>query len=163
MIGRISQLSNLSCGPPVHQRTDTALYTCRRCRRQNKKYTSVAVNNDLFEQDPCLLSHNCIPMDRNKDKANRVAYESCQKIKRGPQKQRISPGVQFNETAFSILKTSWKSLEARKKFLANFVRTGYASRRCSFTRGSELRFLAIFGLFRTIARSRRTDGDFLEP
>ncbi|KIH56165.1 hypothetical protein ANCDUO_13659 [Ancylostoma duodenale] len=33
------------------------------------------VTDDVFRTGPCQLSHNCLPLDRYRDKANRVAYQ----------------------------------------------------------------------------------------
>ncbi|VDN23610.1 unnamed protein product [Cylicostephanus goldi] len=33
------------------------------------------VHNDTFDRDPCTLAHNCLPLDRYSDKANRIGYQ----------------------------------------------------------------------------------------
>ncbi|EYB87887.1 hypothetical protein Y032_0255g313 [Ancylostoma ceylanicum] len=56
-------------------REDTLIYRCSGCRHQNEKFTSVHVTGDVFHTDPCLLPHNCAPLDRYGDKADRVTYQ----------------------------------------------------------------------------------------
>ncbi|EYB87886.1 hypothetical protein Y032_0255g313 [Ancylostoma ceylanicum] len=55
--------------PPVEEAPATAPQPVRLFRGE------VEVTGDVFHTDPCLLPHNCAPLDRYGDKADRVTYQ----------------------------------------------------------------------------------------
>ncbi|CAJ0598318.1 unnamed protein product [Cylicocyclus nassatus] len=105
---------------------------------QLNHYASLTITQiieNVFQQDSCHLNHVCLPLNRTRDKANRFAYESCQKVKRDPKVLRTTTNRLYNDIAFDILKSTWKTPHARKKvLLAEFVQKGYGCRRLSFAR-----------------------------
>ncbi|VDK59857.1 unnamed protein product [Cylicostephanus goldi] len=50
---------------------NVATYICAQCKKANT-YTAVTVSGDDFMQDPTMLAHACIPVEKTKDKADRL-------------------------------------------------------------------------------------------
>ncbi|RCN52761.1 hypothetical protein ANCCAN_01138 [Ancylostoma caninum] len=80
-------------------RDDTLIYRCSGCRQQSGKFTSVHVTDDVFRTDPCQLTHNCLPLDRYRDKANRVAYQNCHQLRADPKAYRTPPQRHYSNIA----------------------------------------------------------------
>ncbi|RCN37732.1 hypothetical protein ANCCAN_16351 [Ancylostoma caninum] len=117
-------------------RGDSLIYRCSGCRHQNQKFTSVLVTDDIFHKDPCRLNHNCIPLNRYKDKAERVIYESCQEIKQDEKAHRTPTQRHYSAAAKKILNMPWRTEEERQKVLEKFSRNSYEDKRRSFARAS---------------------------
>ncbi|KAL6735472.1 hypothetical protein Aduo_005910 [Ancylostoma duodenale] len=117
-------------------RRDSLIYRCSGCGHKNQKLTSVLVTDDIFHKDPCRLNHNCIPLDRYKNKAERVIYESCQEIKQDKKSRRTPTQRHYSATAKKILNMPWRTEEERQKVLEKFSRNSYEDRRRSFARAS---------------------------
>ncbi|CAJ0606947.1 unnamed protein product [Cylicocyclus nassatus] len=115
----------------------TIIYRCRGCQQQNDCYTSVQVQDDVFESDPCMLSHNCIPLDRYCDKANRHGYQACQTMRKDKKAYKTTPYRHFSETAHAILTDdTWRTLEEREKVLGKFHGRSYEQRRRTFAKAA---------------------------
>ncbi|EYB88718.1 hypothetical protein Y032_0242g3411 [Ancylostoma ceylanicum] len=65
------------------------IYQCTHCKK-NKKYTSIMVQGDDFLKDPTMVAHGCIPIERTKDKTNRMSYEEVRKDKQATLQPTIS-------------------------------------------------------------------------
>ncbi|EYB87889.1 hypothetical protein Y032_0255g313 [Ancylostoma ceylanicum] len=94
-------------------REDTLIYRCSGCRHQNEKFTSVHVTGDVFHTDPCLLPHNCAPLDRYGDKADRVTYQKGQNMRKDKTAHRIPPRRRHADTEQSILTMDWRTRKIR--------------------------------------------------
>ncbi|CAJ0603001.1 unnamed protein product [Cylicocyclus nassatus] len=82
------------------------------------------VKDDVFNEDPCMLLHNCLPLDRYVE-ANRAGYEA----------YKTTPYRHYTDAGQSILET-WKTIEDRRKVLGKFHGKGYEQRRKTFSKAS---------------------------
>ncbi|KAL6729866.1 hypothetical protein Aduo_000880 [Ancylostoma duodenale] len=110
------------------------MHRCSGCRYQNEKFTSVHVTGDIFHMDPCQLPHNCLPLERYDDKANRVTYQSCRNLRKDKTAHRIPPRLHHADTEQSILTIDWRTWEERRKVLGKLSGGGYGDRRRAFAR-----------------------------
>ncbi|RCN34673.1 hypothetical protein ANCCAN_19492, partial [Ancylostoma caninum] len=88
---------------------------------------------EVFESDPCALSHNCLPLQRHKDKARRVAYGALRKDKTA---HKTPIRKHYNNAAQSILEMPWKDYDNRMRVLTNFVGASYQEQRRTFAKAS---------------------------
>ncbi|EYB87888.1 hypothetical protein Y032_0255g313 [Ancylostoma ceylanicum] len=93
--------------PPVEEAPATAPQPVRLFRGE------VEVTGDVFHTDPCLLPHNCAPLDRYGDKADRVTYQKGQNMRKDKTAHRIPPRRRHADTEQSILTMDWRTRKIR--------------------------------------------------
>ncbi|RCN29649.1 hypothetical protein ANCCAN_24592 [Ancylostoma caninum] len=100
----------------------TLIYRCYNCMKQSSKYTGVHVRDGEFLSDPCLLPHNCLPTKKLQDKAERIALESKQNIRKDKNSRRASAQKHWHSTVGSIMRMEWEDDRQRKEVLRRSVR-----------------------------------------
>ncbi|CAJ0601709.1 unnamed protein product [Cylicocyclus nassatus] len=88
--------------------------------------------NDIFNEDPCMVSHSCLPINRYGDKANRHGYQACQALRKDKHAYKTTPYRHFSETAQNILNELWKTIDDRRKVLGKFHGDSYEHKRKTF-------------------------------
>ncbi|KIH65061.1 hypothetical protein ANCDUO_04621 [Ancylostoma duodenale] len=96
----------------------------------------LVTDEEVFQSDPCALSHNCSPLQRDRDKASRVANGSCQTLRKNKTAQKTPTRKHYNNAVHSMLKMLWKDYESRIEVLTKFVGGSYQERRRTFAKAS---------------------------
>ncbi|VDM75414.1 unnamed protein product [Strongylus vulgaris] len=110
-----------------------ATYQCRHCKKE-KKYTAVLVSDDELLEDPTRLGHMCIPVERTKDKTERLSYETTQNIRKNPEASIIPTINYWLKVVDNIENMTWGDVQKRLAVLLHYFKKGYKSRSSAYTR-----------------------------
>ncbi|CAJ0608708.1 unnamed protein product [Cylicocyclus nassatus] len=94
------------------------------------------VSGDMFLEDPVMLRRTCIPVERTKDKADRLSYECLQQV-RGNLEATLHPTINHWLTVFDKIETmTWGgNAEKRNAVMAHYMKkNGYESRQHAYNR-----------------------------
>ncbi|CAJ0605201.1 unnamed protein product [Cylicocyclus nassatus] len=92
--------------------------------------------DDIFNEDPCMISHSCLPINRYGDKANRHGYQACQALRKDKHAYKTTPYRHFSDTVQNILNELWKTIDDRRKVLGKFHGDSYEHRRRTFAKAA---------------------------
>ncbi|KAL6726692.1 hypothetical protein Aduo_008636 [Ancylostoma duodenale] len=100
-------------GPVEEEATEELIFSRRETFKQERclsRSCSRYVTDDIFHKDPCRLNHNCIALNRYKEKAER----SFQEIEQDKKAHRAPTQRHYSTTAKKILNMSWRTEEERE-------------------------------------------------
>ncbi|KAK6734095.1 hypothetical protein RB195_017707 [Necator americanus] len=92
------------------------------------------VIGDDFMTDPRMLDHRCIPVERAKDKANRMSYECLQTTRKNPEATLRPTQSYWLKVINQIENMEWEDIEKRMKVMHHFFKGGYESRRSAYSK-----------------------------
>ncbi|VDM67049.1 unnamed protein product [Strongylus vulgaris] len=101
---------------------DTSTYVCMHCKKL-KKYTAIRVKGEDFLDDPVMLDHSCLPVERTRDKAERLSYKVsklCKIIKIIISYARIDYMVIFQQLREALVRANAESEELQLRFIVDF-------------------------------------------
>ncbi|CAJ0592562.1 unnamed protein product [Cylicocyclus nassatus] len=110
-----------------NQRSD--VYACRACKKKHNHHMVVRVVGNEIYDDPCK-NHKCCPINASLDRANRIMYEACQKIKNTAELASTSVMEVWENT----LQVAMTEETSREEVVAHFYQRGLATRRKSIQR-----------------------------
>ncbi|CAJ0596568.1 unnamed protein product [Cylicocyclus nassatus] len=108
---------------------NVATYQCGQCKKANT-YTAITVIGDDFMEDPTMLAHACIPVEKTKDKADRLSYKCLQEV-RDDQEAVLQPTINYWLKVLDDIERS----NHGDAVLAHYMKkNGYDSRRHALNR-----------------------------
>ncbi|CAJ0593382.1 unnamed protein product [Cylicocyclus nassatus] len=99
--------------------SDISQYICVHCKKANK-YEAILVSGDMFLEDPVMLRHTCIPVERTKDKADKL---SCEQVRGNPEAT-LHPTINHWLTIFDKIEImAWGgNAEKRNAVMAHYMK-----------------------------------------
>ncbi|CAJ0597752.1 unnamed protein product [Cylicocyclus nassatus] len=113
--------------------TDRALlravvFACRGCKRERHHLTVKVVGNEILN-DPCE-GHVCTPVNTFQDRANRLMYKTCQKVRSDP----LIASKSIPEIWEETLQQTMTGRRGSEELVAYFYKYGLESRRRTIER-----------------------------
>ncbi|CAJ0595719.1 unnamed protein product [Cylicocyclus nassatus] len=118
---------------PHHRRNaDHVVFACRGCKRERHHLTVKVVGNEILN-DPCE-GHVCTPVNTSQDRANRLMYKTCQKVRSDPLfasksvpeiwEQTLQQAMTGRRGSGELVAYFYKySLESRRRTIESYIRS----------------------------------------
>ncbi|VDK51171.1 unnamed protein product [Cylicostephanus goldi] len=85
-----------------------------------------------------MLTHSCIPVEWEKDQAERLSYQCLHNVRRNPNAS-LLPSISYWSGVVNHIETlNWEDAEKQLTVLLHFCRKGYQSRRSAYSRAVKM-------------------------